>query len=45
MFTSKAELDDIATTNSGELVVSNVLQKAGISVTEAGTVAYAATGK
>ncbi|XP_054273475.1 uncharacterized protein LOC128993531 [Macrosteles quadrilineatus] len=43
MFTSKAELDDIATTKSGELVVSNVLQKAGISVTEAGTVAYAAT--
>jgi len=43
MFTSEAELSDIATTKKGGLVVSSVLQKAGISVTEQGTVAYAAT--
>ncbi|KAG8312185.1 serine-type endopeptidase inhibitor activity protein [Homalodisca vitripennis] len=43
MFTSAADLSDIAETKSGSLVVSNVLQKAGISVTEIGTEAYAAS--
>lgn len=47
MFTSEAELSNIAESTYGgkQLIVSNVLQKAGISVTENGTIAYAATGK
>lgn len=44
MFSSAAELNEIAESKNG-LVVSNIIQKAGISVTEMGTVAYAATGK
>lgn len=44
MFSSSAELTEIAESANG-LVVSNIVQKAGISVTEMGTVAYAATGK
>lgn len=44
MFSPSAELTEIAESANG-LVVSNIVQKAGISVTEMGTVAYAATGK
>lgn len=44
MFSSSAELTEIAESANG-LFVSNIVQKAGISVTEMGTVAYAATGK
>lgn len=44
MFSSSAELTEIAESANG-LFVSNIIQKAGISVTEMGTVAYAATGK
>lgn len=44
MFSPSAELTEIAESAKG-LVVSNIVQKAGISVTEMGTVAYAATGK
>lgn len=45
MFSAAAELSDIAEASKEGLVVSNVFQKAGISVTEIGTVAYVATGE
>ena len=44
MFETTAELNDIAETATNLLVVSNVLQKAGLKVNEQGSVAYAATG-
>lgn len=45
MFSAGAELSDIAEAGKEGLVVSNVFQKAGISVTEIGTVAYVTTGE
>lgn len=43
MFNTKADLTEIAE-GPKELVVSNVIQKAGINVNEQGSTAYAATG-
>jgi len=44
MFEMKANLTNIGRSPSGSLVVSNVLQKAGLEVNEEGSTAYAATG-
>lgn len=43
MFESDAELNDIAESANNMLVVSNVLQKAGLKVNEQGSIAYVAT--
>lgn len=44
MFELKANLTDLGDGPLGSLIVSNVLQKAGIEVNEQGSIAHAATG-
>lgn len=44
MFQTDAELNEIAESTNNMLVVSNVLQKAGLQVNEKGSTAYVATG-
>lgn len=44
MFDSNSNLTDLGNSSFGSLIVSNVLQKAGIEVNEEGSVAVAATG-
>ncbi|XP_050519956.1 uncharacterized protein LOC126893625 [Daktulosphaira vitifoliae] len=43
MFGSKANLTNIGTGRLGSLIVSNVIQKAGLDINEQGSTAYAAT--
>jgi len=44
MFDIKANLTNIGSGPLKSLIVSNVLQKAGLEVNEQGSIAYAATG-
>lgn len=44
MFGINADLTNIGYVQRANLVVSNVLQKAGLEVNEEGSTAYAATG-
>lgn len=44
MFGTKANLTNIGKNSVGKLVVSNVIQKAGIEVNEEGSSAHAVTG-
>lgn len=44
LFDTKANLRNIGSGPLGNLIVSNILQKAGLEVNEQGSTAYAVTG-